>query len=93
MIPYLSLMDQTAGLREEILAGLGQVIDGQGFANGPAVAQFEREFATYLGCRDTIGVNSGTSALHLALLAAGVGPGHEVITTAFTFLARAGDHR
>lgn len=54
---------------------------------GPEVAAFEREFAAYVGAAHGIGVNSGTSALHLALLAAGVGPGDEVITTPFTFVA------
>src|SRR5439155_10668834 len=51
------------------------------------VAEFEKEFAAYCANREAIGVNSGTSALHLALLAAGVGPGDEVITTPFTFVA------
>jgi dTDP-4-amino-4,6-dideoxygalactose transaminase len=54
---------------------------------GPAVSRFESEFAEYLGCKHCIGVNSGTSALHLALLGAGVGPGDEVITVPMTFIA------
>jgi dTDP-4-amino-4,6-dideoxygalactose transaminase len=54
---------------------------------GPEVAAFENEFAAYCGTTDCIAVNSGTSALHLALLAAGVGPGDEVITVPFTFVA------
>ncbi|HEX7676869.1 MAG TPA: DegT/DnrJ/EryC1/StrS family aminotransferase, partial [Thermoanaerobaculia bacterium] len=68
MIPFLSLKDQTAALREDVLAALGRVIDTQGFANGPAVAQFEKELAAYLGCREVICVNSGTTSVHAALL-------------------------
>ena len=54
---------------------------------GEEVASFEREFAAYCGAKHAIAVNTGTSALHLALLAAGVGPGDEVITVPFTFVA------
>ncbi|MEA2236552.1 MAG: hypothetical protein QOC81_1276 [Thermoanaerobaculia bacterium] len=89
MIPFLSLKDQTAGLRDEVLAALGDVIDTQGFANGPAVAKFEKELAAYLGCREVIAVNSGTTSVQAALLAAGVGPGDEVLTVPNTFIATA----
>jgi dTDP-4-amino-4,6-dideoxygalactose transaminase len=58
-------------------------------STGPRVAQFERDFAAYIGCRHAIAVNSCTAALHLSLLAAGVGPGDEVITTPLTFCATA----
>src|SRR4029077_735155 len=54
---------------------------------GPKVAQFEKEFARYRGAQHAIAVNSCTAALHLSLLAAGIGPGDEVITTALTFCA------
>lgn len=87
MIPFLSLKDQTAALREEVLTGLGQVIDSQAFANGPAVAAFERALAEYLGCREVICVNSGTTALHGALLGAGVMPADEVITVPYTWIS------
>ena len=71
MIPVLSLKNQTAALREEVLAGLGRVIDSQTFANGPAVAEFEHALAAYVGCGHAICVNSGTTALHGALLGVG----------------------
>jgi dTDP-4-amino-4,6-dideoxygalactose transaminase len=62
-------------------------LDTAQFILGPAVAAFEKDFATFCGTSDAIGVNSGTSALHLALLAAGVGRDDEVITVPFTFVA------
>ncbi len=89
MVPFLSLKDQTAELREEVLAALGDVIDTQGFANGPAVAKFEKELAAYLGCREVVCVNSGTVSLHAALLAAGVGSGDEVVTVSHTWISTA----
>lgn len=87
MIPFLSLKAQTAGLREEALTALQDVIDSQGFANGPAVARFEKELAEYLGCRDVVCVNSGTTSLQAALICAGVGPGDEVITVPHTWIS------
>lgn len=89
MIPFLSLKAQTAGLRDEVLAALGDVIDAQGFANGPAVATFERELAAYLGCREVVCVNSGTSSLHAALLGAGVGAGDDVVSVSHTWISTA----
>jgi dTDP-4-amino-4,6-dideoxygalactose transaminase len=64
-----------------------EVLDTGQFILGPAVTRFERAFAQYCATSDAVGVNSGTSALHLALLAAGVGPGDEVVTVPFTFVA------
>ena len=87
MIPFLSLKDQTAALRDQTMAALGHVIDTQAFANGPAVANFESELAAYLGCREAICVNSGTTALHGALLCAGVKPGDDVITVPYTWIS------
>jgi dTDP-4-amino-4,6-dideoxygalactose transaminase len=89
VIPFLSLKEQTAGLRDEVLAALGGVVDSQGFANGPAVAKFEQELAAYLGCRAAVCVNSGTSSLHAALICAGVGPGDEVVTVSHTWISTA----
>lgn len=89
MIPFLSLKNQTAALREEVLAALGSIIDTQGFANGPAVARFEKEFATYLGCREVVCVNSGTSSLHAALICAGVRSGDDVVTVPHTWISTA----
>ncbi len=86
-IPFLTLGRQVAGLRAELDQALAAVVDGQGFANGPAVAAFEQELARYLGVREVVAVNSGTSALHAALVCAGVGPGDEVITVAHTWIS------
>lgn len=89
IIPFLSLKRQVESLREEALAAIATVIDGQGFANGPAVARFERELAEFLGTGHVVAVNSGTSALHAALICAGVGPGDEVVTVAHTWISTA----
>lgn len=89
MIPLLDLKAQYASIKSEIDAAvLGVLASGQ-YTLGDEVASFEREFADYCGVRHAIAVNSGTSALHLSLLAAGVGPGDEVITVPFTFVATA----
>ena len=87
MIPLVDLQAQYRSIRPEIDSALQQVLDDAQFALGPAVAGFESAFARYCGAAEAVGVNSGTSALHLALLAAGVKPGDEVITTPFTFVA------
>ncbi|HEY6361803.1 MAG TPA: DegT/DnrJ/EryC1/StrS family aminotransferase [Vicinamibacterales bacterium] len=87
MIPFLDLRGQLAGIRPEIDTALARVLDSGQFVLGDEVAAFEREFAAYCGGGEAVAVNSGTSALHLALLAAGVGPGDEVITVPFTFIA------
>ena len=88
-VPYFDLKAQYDGIREEILAALDRVCRNAGFILGPEVAAFEREFAAYCEVKHCVALNSGTSALHLALLAAGVGPGDEVITTSNTFIATA----
>ena len=88
-IPFLSLREQTASLKSEILAAFEAVIDTQGFANGPAVASFERKLASYLGVREVVCVNSGTTALHAALLAVGVKPGDDVLTVSHTWISTA----
>lgn len=87
MIPLLDLKAQYQNLKPEIDEAVGRVLADGAFILGPEVAAFEEEFAGYCGVRQAIAVNSGTSALHLALLAAGVGPGDEVITVPFTFAA------
>lgn len=89
MIPMVDLKAQYAELRPEIEAGLAAVFDSCAFILGPNVQAFEREAADYLGVQHAIGCASGTDALHLALRAAGVKEGDEVITTAFTFIATA----
>src|SRR5262245_14249194 len=87
MIPLVDLRAQYRALKPEIEAAIGRVLENAEFILGPAVAAFEKDFAAYVGTTEAIGVNSGTSALHLALLAAGVGPGDEVITVPYTFVA------
>jgi dTDP-4-amino-4,6-dideoxygalactose transaminase len=87
MIPFLDLKAQYQTIKPEIDAAVMGVLESAQFSLGSEVAAFEEEFALYCGPRFGIGVNSGTSALHLALLAAGVGPGDEVITVPFTFVA------
>ncbi len=88
-VPQLDLKRQDRALREEILDALVRLSGQAAFILGEAVEQFERDFAAYVEAKHCVGVNSGTSALHLALLAAGVSPGDEVITTANTFIATA----
>lgn len=87
MIPFLDLKAQYKSIKAEIDAAVMRVLDSTQFVLGDEVAQFERDFAAYCGAKHAIAVNSGTSALHLALMAAGVGPGDEVITVPFTFVA------
>ena len=89
MIPFVDLKTQYQGIRDEILAAIHGVLDSGQFTLGPEVQAFERSFAELCGASHGVGVNSGTSALHLALLAAGIGPGDEVITVPFTFMATA----
>ena len=89
MIPLVDLKGQYRTLKPEIDAAIGRVLENAQFVLGPAVEGFEREFSAYCGVSHTVAVNSGTSALHVALLAAGVGPGDEVITVPFTFVATA----
>src|SRR6478735_5303453 len=88
-VPYLDLRAQYRSIKPEIDQAVARVLDSCQFVLGPEVAEFEKEFASYCGTTECVAVNSGTSALHLALLAAGVGPGDEVITVPFTFVATA----
>lgn len=89
MIPMVNLKAQYAEIKDEIEQGLAETIANCSFILGPNVQAFEQECADYLGVKHAIGVASGTDALHLALLAEGIGAGDEVITTAFTFIATA----
>ncbi len=86
-IPFLDLRPQNEPLRAEFEAATARVIASGQFTLGPEVEAFEREFAAYCGTRHAVALNSGTAALHLGLLALGVGPGDEVITVAHTFFA------
>ncbi len=87
MIPFVDLKAQYAGIRDEVNTAIQHILDTSQFTLGSEVAAFEEEFAGYCQRQYGIGVNTGTSALHLALLAAGIGPGDEVITVPFTFVA------
>jgi len=89
MIPMVDLKAQYAEIKDEVEQGLTQTIENCSFILGPNVQGFEKEAAEYLGVKHAIGVASGTDALHLALLAEGIGAGDEVITTSFTFIATA----
>ncbi|HEY5809749.1 MAG TPA: DegT/DnrJ/EryC1/StrS family aminotransferase [Povalibacter sp.] len=87
MVPFVDLKAQYASIKGEVNAAIQGILDSCQFTLGSEVAKFEEEFATFSGAQIGIGVNTGTSALHLALLAAGIGPGDEVITVPFTFVA------
>ncbi len=88
-IPVLDLAPETEALWDELMAAIQGVLKSGRFIMGPNVKAFEQEAAAYLGVKYAIGVNSGTDALVIALRAAGIGPGDEVITTPFTFFATA----
>jgi dTDP-4-amino-4,6-dideoxygalactose transaminase len=88
-VPFLDLTAQFAGLCDEILSRLAAVCESGRFILGPEVEEFERAFAAYCDADHCVGLNSGTSALHLALRCLGIGPGDEVITTPMTFVATA----
>ncbi len=86
-VPYLDLTAQMRPLRREIDAAIARTLDHCTFCLGPEVAQFEKDFAAFCGAKHCLGFNSGTSALHVAMLLLNVGPGDEVITTPYTFVA------
>jgi dTDP-4-amino-4,6-dideoxygalactose transaminase len=87
VIPFLDLQAQYRQIKPKLDIAVMRVIDSAQFVLGPEVATFEECFADYCDTKHCIGVNSGTSALHLGLLAAGIGPGDEVITVSMTFVA------
>lgn len=88
-VPLLDLRRQYQSIREDVLAAIARVCDSQSFILGPEVEALEREIATLTGTDSAVGCASGTEALWLALVAAGVKPGDSVITTAFSFFASA----
>ena len=87
MIAFFDLKAQYESIRRELEPVVLETLASTEYVLGGRVAAFERDFADYCGSRHAIAVNSGTSALHLSLLAAGVSPGDEVITVAFSFVA------
>ena len=88
-VPYLDLRAEYQPLRSEVFTALEEICDSASFVQGPATSKFEGEFATYCGVDHCVSLNSGTSALHLALRCLDVGPGDEVVTVSMTFIATA----
>lgn len=86
-VPFVDLKSQYLSIKPEVDAAIQHILDNTQFVLGAEVAAFEKEFAEYCGAKHCMGVNNGTSALHLAMLAADIGAGDEVITTPFTFVA------
>jgi len=89
MIPMVDLKTQYHDLKAEIDAAVLAALESSQFILGPNVTALEQEAASYLGAPHAVTCASGTDALHLAILAAGIGPGDEVITSPFTFIATA----
>jgi len=88
-VPFLDLKSQYASIKEEILEAVYAVLESAHYVSGERVEGFEDEFARYIGARYVVGVSSGTSALELALQAANIGLGDEVIVPANSFFASA----
>jgi dTDP-4-amino-4,6-dideoxygalactose transaminase len=86
-VPFLDVKAQNKSIWPQIQAALDPVLEEGQFILGPAVDRFERHFAEYLGVKHCVGLNNGTSALHMALLACNVGCGDEVITTPATWIS------
>lgn len=89
-VPLLDLKAQFHSIKAEVMAVVEQVCEEQGFVLGPRVAELEQALARYTGAAHAVGVASGSDALLLSLMAAGVGRGDEVVTVPFTFFATAG---
>ncbi len=88
-VPFMDLAQQWHQIADEVRPELDHLFERSAFSQGPFAATFETAFADFVGAREAVGVNSGTSALHLAVLAAGIGPGDRVLIPAQTFIATA----
>jgi dTDP-4-amino-4,6-dideoxygalactose transaminase len=86
-VPFLSFAGQHDALREEVMAAIGRVYDSHYYVLGESVRQFEQEYAAFSGVAHCVGVANGLDALHLALVALGVGPGDEVLVPSNTYIA------
>ncbi len=86
IVPYLDIKAQYHCIKDSIDEAVGDVLESGQFVLGPQVNAFERDFASYCDAQYAVAVNSGTSALHLALRAVGINPGDEIITVPFTFV-------
>ncbi|NLF32736.1 MAG: DegT/DnrJ/EryC1/StrS family aminotransferase [Planctomycetes bacterium] len=89
-VPFLDLQAQYEAVIDDVNRLVAEVVASRAFCNGPLVRRAEQELAAYCGCAEAVAVSSGTDALLVSLMALGIGPGDEVITTPFTFFATAG---
>jgi dTDP-4-amino-4,6-dideoxygalactose transaminase len=89
-VPLLDLKKQYAAVKDEMLRVTAEVYESQGFILGPRVEAFEKAIAAYVGARHAVGMSSGTDAQLAVMMALGVGPGDEVVTSPYTFFASAG---
>ena len=89
-VPLLDLKKQYATLKDEILRVTSEVYDSQGFILGPRVEAFEKAVASYVGAKHAVGMSSGTDAQLAVMMALGVGPGDDVVTSPYSFFSTAG---